>query len=75
MFLNQQPTEKQRESKARRELQKHGYILHKSRKRNWSINDQQGYMIVDGSVNGCVGGSNFDFSLQDVEAFVAREAV
>lgn len=58
------------EQRNRRALQKNGYILHKSRARNWSINNQLGYMIVDASTNFVIQGSQFDLTLDDVTEFV-----
>ncbi len=63
-------TQKNMEQKLRRALTKEGYQLCKSRARNWSINDQQGYMIVNPYYNVVVAGSQYDLSLQDVLAFV-----
>ena len=63
-------TEKNLEQKLRRALTKEGYQLCKSRARNWSINNQQGYMIVNPYYNVVVAGSQYDLSLQDVLAFV-----
>ncbi len=60
-------TEKNMERKLRRALTKQGFQLHKSRNRNWSCDNQLGYMI---SKNGWVEcGERFDLSLADVEAF------
>ncbi len=63
-------SEKQLEQKLRRSLSKQGYQLHKSRAKNWSINDQQGYMIVNPYYNVVVWGAQFDLTLEDVESFV-----
>ena len=60
-------TEKNMERKLRRALTKQGFQLHKSRNRNWSCDNQLGYMI---SKNGWVEcGERFDLTLADVEAF------
>lgn len=60
-------TNKNFENKLRRALTKQGYQLHKSRSRNWSCDNQLGYMITkDGWVE-C--GERFDLTLTDVEAF------
>ena len=58
------------ERKLRYALNKSGYVLHKSRARNWSLHNQLGYMIVDAYYDTCVGGSDYDFSLADVAWFV-----
>jgi hypothetical protein len=63
-------SEKARESRARRLANRQGYFIKKSRVRNWNINNQQGYMIVDAYINGVVAGSQFDLSLDEVENFL-----
>ena len=63
-----------REQTLRRRLQKAGYALHKSRAKNIHPNDFGGYMIVDVRLNAVVGGSRFDFDLEDVEDFVQKYA-
>ncbi len=60
------------EQRNRRVLQKNGYILHKSRARNWSIDNQLGYMIVDGNTNLIIYGNRFDLTLDDVTEFVEQ---
>ena len=54
------------EQRLRRALYKLGYGLHKSRKRNWSYDNQCGYMVYDISTNCALAGVRFDFSLDDV---------
>ena len=61
---------KKLEQRLCRTLRKLGYELHKSRKRNWSCDDQCGYMIIDTSTNGVVNGTLFDLSLDDVSEWV-----
>ncbi len=56
-----------RESRLRRSLAKHGMILRKSRSRTWTVDNHQGYMIVDADRNAVVAGGRFDLSLDDVE--------
>lgn len=64
------PTEKSIENRLRRQLSKEGYMLRKSRTRNWNIDDYGEYMITDPYTNMIVAGSRFDLSLEDVERFV-----
>ncbi len=56
-----------REARLRRSLAKRGAILRKSRARNWSSDNCQGYMIVDAHLNAVITGERFDLSLDDVE--------
>jgi hypothetical protein len=60
-----------RESRLRRALARQGMILRKSRSRTWTIDNHQGYMIVDADLNAIIAGSRFDLSLDDVEQFAA----
>ena len=62
--------QKNMEQKLRRALTKEGYQLCKSRARNWSVDDQQGYRIVNPYYNVVVAGPRFEMSLNDVLAFV-----
>ena len=57
------------EKRVRRNLLRQGYQLHKSRARNWSYDNQCGYMIVDPIYNFVVAGPRFDLTLQDVIDF------
>jgi hypothetical protein len=63
-------TEKAMEQQLRRALTKQGYQLQKSRARNWSCDDQQGYRIINAGSNYIESGERFDMSLDDVIAFV-----
>lgn len=58
------------ERQLRYALSRAGYALHKSRARQWSVNNQLGFAIVDYRYNVCVGGPDFNFTLEDVEDFV-----
>ena len=67
--------EKVRENKARRRLDRRGYRLMKSRRRDPKALEYGGYMIVDSQTNGAVAGMDpvpFDYSLGDVEAFLDK---
>ncbi len=55
------PTEKSLENKMRRILAKSGYSMHKSR-RQISVDNWGGYMIVDIYMNAVVAGSRFELS-------------
>lgn len=59
-------TNKNQEQRLRRELNKAGYALHKSR-RAVSPDNLGGYMIVDLSGNYVVAGSRYELDLVDVE--------
>ncbi len=65
---------KNREQKLRRTLKKLGYVLRKSRKSNWSYDDQCGFMIIDSRTNGAVGGMRFDLSLDDVAEWIEQNS-
>lgn len=60
------------ERRLRRELAKLGYTLCKSRSRNWSYDDQLGYMIVDGNNGAAIRGCRFDLALEDVQDFLSE---
>lgn len=62
-------TEKNREQRLRRALNKVGYTLHKSRKA-FSLDNLGGYMIVWLRYNSVAAGSQFEFSLDDVEEWL-----
>ena len=61
--------EKTRENRARRQLARLGYQLRKDRARNYSVDNQGGYMIVNLN-NVLEAGERFDLSLEDVERFI-----
>lgn len=63
-------TDKIRENKARRKLNKSGYVLRKSRVRNTNIDNYGGYMIVDAFFNAIVSGERFNLDIDDVERFI-----
>lgn len=62
-------TEKNRERRLRRALNKAGYSLHKSR-RPINPDNLGGYMVVDIYGNYVVAGSNYSLDLADVEDFL-----
>lgn len=61
---------KAREARLRRLLRQNGYTLQKSRSRYWSLHNQLGYRIINVEHNLIVVGANFDWSIDDVEAWV-----
>ena len=66
-------TEKLRENRIRRQLSKLGYGLHKSHKKTLTCDDLLGYMIYHRGYNVCVAGSRFEYTLDDVEEWLAEE--
>lgn len=60
-----------REQRLRRALQQSGYKLRKSRKRNYSEENQGGYLIFDTCLNAVISGSRYDLTLDDVADWVA----
>jgi hypothetical protein len=66
-------SEKVREIKLRRWATRLGLALHKSRARRWSVDNFQGYMIVDPYINTIVAGHRFDLTLDEVEAFLKSD--
>ena len=61
---------KNREQRIRRALAKDFCKLIKSRARNWSADNQLGYMIVDANNNTIQYGERFELTLEDVERIV-----
>lgn len=65
--------EKNREQRLRRALNRAGYAMHKSRK-EISIDNLGGYMIVDNYTNAAVFNSGrYDLSLDDIEELLKCE--
>ena len=65
--------EKVRENRARRQALRNGMVLRKSRARNWSYDNQQGYMITDLYTNFLMTGEKFDLTLEEVEEYLKEE--
>lgn len=61
---------KSREQRIRRALAKDFCKLVKSRARNWSADNQLGYMIVSADNNVIQYGEHFELTLEDVERIV-----
>jgi hypothetical protein len=67
-------SDQSREARVRRALRKigwFGYALRKDRARSWNLDHQGGYMLVDLEHNFIVGGERYDWTLDDVEAWLA----
>ena len=64
--------DRRREMRARRSLQRQGYVLRKSRSRTWSLDNWGGYMIIEPFLNVPVAGCRFEFNLDDVEYWLAN---
>jgi hypothetical protein len=61
--------EKSRELSLRRKAGRLGYSVRRSR-RQLSVDNDGGYMLVDIESNSVASGSRFELSLDDVEAFL-----
>jgi len=64
--------DKVRENRVRRQALRHNLVLRKGRARIWSVDDQGGYMLIDASTTVCVAGGRFDWTLDEVETFLAE---
>ena len=60
------------EQKLRRDVAKLRCRLCKSRARNWSYDNQLGYMIIMNDTNAVVLGDRYDLSIEDVQEFIDR---
>lgn len=64
-------TDKSREQRLRRALNRQGLALRKSRRRtNFDYYDEGGYIIVDPYINGCIAGPRCELTLDDVEEYL-----
>lgn len=64
-------TNKSREQRLRRALNRQGLTLRKSRRRtNFDYYDEGGYIIVDPYINGCIAGPRCELTLDDVEEYL-----
>ncbi|HTQ40087.1 MAG TPA: hypothetical protein VMJ32_13765 [Pirellulales bacterium] len=61
--------EKSREISLRRKAGRFGYLVRRSR-RQLSVDNEGGYMLVDIESNSVAAGSRFELSLDDLEAFL-----
>lgn len=62
-------TDAAREARVRRSLAKDGYALQKSRARNWTLDNQGMYRVIDPFRNIPMTGFRFDATLEEVEAW------
>jgi hypothetical protein len=58
------------ENKLRRQLQKSGYRLEKSRIRNKNVDNQGGYMIIKTYTNAVHYGDRYQLTIEDVQEIV-----
>ena len=64
-------TNKSKERRLRRALNRQGLALRKSRRRtNFNYYDEGGYMIVNPYINGCIAGPRCELTLDDVEEYL-----
>ena len=61
--------EKSKEQRLRKELEKVGCFLKKSRVKEPHFDDMGGYMICDIQTGGAVAGRRLELTLEDVEEF------
>ena len=64
---------KSKEQRLRRELEKVGFYLKKSRVKTPNLDNMGGYLICDIVTGGVVEGRKFELSLEDVEEFLKDE--
>jgi hypothetical protein len=73
-MTNQERTDKSREARARRALNRQGLRLMKSRVRNPHLNNLGDYCIIEPNRNVVMAGGRYDLSLDHIEAtFLSRE--
>jgi hypothetical protein len=60
-----------REARARRALARDGYTLRKDRAKSLTLDHQGGYMVIDPFKNFIIGGSRYNWDLDDVETWLA----
>ena len=66
------PLNKVTEDRMRRTLERRGYILYKSRRRDPEAIDYNGFMIADAETNACIaGGDPYAYSLTLADASIA----
>jgi len=61
---------KSHENRVRRLAQREGYVVRKSRVRDWRYDDQGEFRLIEPTRNLCVLGSRFDATLDDIEAWL-----
>jgi hypothetical protein len=60
------------ESRVRRLARREGYVVRKSRAREWRYNDQTEFRLIEPERNLIVLGERFDVSLDDIETWLAE---
>jgi hypothetical protein len=65
--VNLLPEEKVRENFLRRQAKRLNLNIQKSRAKKWSIDNQGGYMVTDGSSNAARWGLKYELGIDDVE--------
>ena len=58
--------QKARENSLRRKAKRLDLLLCKSRNRQWSVDNELGYMLVDPTLNAVVAGQRYELTLDDV---------
>jgi len=61
------------ESAIRRRANRAGYILKKDRAREWRLDHQGEYMLIDAAMNIVAIGQHFDGTLEEIADFLAPE--
>ena len=64
--------EKVRENRYRRMAKRLGYVLKKSKARNWNVDNHQQFMLVNAQFNMVELGQRFDASLDDVAEYLGE---
>jgi hypothetical protein len=64
--------DKVRENRAQRQAGRLGFILKKSRARNWKSHGQGSYMLVDIDTGGVIQGPNLNCSLSQIESYLSK---
>ena len=62
--------DKVRENRARRQAERLGVIVKKSHGKLWNIDNQLGYMIVDGKLNAVLQGEKYNMTIEEVEEWL-----
>lgn len=60
-------TDKVKENYFRRKAKRLGLTLHKTRAREWSIDNRLGYQLLDAETGDVLRGERFEITLEDLE--------
>lgn len=63
----QKATHKSQQEKLRRRAARYGLLLQKSRARNWSLDNQLGYRLLEPQQNIVLFGRRYDLDLDDID--------